>query len=159
MTIVFLFSYPPKYIDKRFRNFFLKNSVAFHPLQLSSTILTENDFIQLRERLLVKKSITQTKRLKRIAQAHMTTTQREEASHLYKEKAKTRLILHHTYERRLRSIKYDIRKIWSESFAATHLANLRLIIGTRNRRNSKLELLENHTSLSLHQIQKQTARE
>jgi len=145
--------YPPKYIGERFKNFFAKNLVSFPSLQLSSSIILAEDFRSLREHLLQKRSIIQSKRLKRITKAKMTTAERELANEKYREIANTRLIIHMTHENRLGGLKKDIHQIWSESFAKSTLNYVRFIIGNRNRRNSKLELVNNEHPPSMKKLQ------
>ena len=146
--MLFLLSYPPKYIDTQFTTFFLKNSAASYPLNLLPLIMQETDFLEMRQRLMNKRSVAKSKRLNRITRAKMNPAERERANLLYEEKAKQRLIIHTRYEKRLRFIKRDIHQIWTSRFIGTDLHNVRLIIGTKNRLNSKLELVANANASS-----------
>jgi len=83
----------------------------------------------------------------------MTTAERELANEKYREIANTRLIIHMTHENRLGGLKKDIHQIWSESFAKSTLNYVRFIIGNRNRRNSKLELVNNEHPPSMKKLQ------
>jgi hypothetical protein len=144
--IVYLsFSYPPKYIDEQFKNFFSKNLVPFPLLQLSCSIIYEDDFQSLHERLLQTRTLLQSKRFKRIQKPKLTTEQRELENEKYEEIAKTRLIIHIMHEKRLSSLKNDINQIWSQSFTGSSLESIRFIVGNRHRRNSKQELVDNRT--------------
>ena len=60
-----------------------------------------------------------------------------------------RLILHSTHEHRLQAIKQDFHQIWSTTFAATPVMETKVIVGNRNRRNAKLELIQTRPKASL----------
>ena len=106
-------------------------------------MMQETDFLEMRQRLMNKRSAAKSKRLNRITRAKMNPTERERANLLYEEKAKQCLIIHTRYEKRLRFIKRDIHQIWTTRFTGTNLSNVRLIVGTKNRLNSRLELVKN----------------
>src|SRR5205085_547469 len=60
-----------------------------------------------------------------------------------------RLLIHTSYENRLRSIRKDIRQLWSRTFNNTNVIETKLIIGTSHRQNAKLELVRTCPHLSL----------
>jgi hypothetical protein len=50
-------------------------------------------------------------------------------------------IIHYTYEKRLQNNKKHIHQLWKQLFQQTPVINTRLIIGNRNNRNLKRELV------------------
>ena len=67
-------------------------------------------------------------------------------------KAKTyekKLIIHYTHEKRLESLKRDMHKIYLDVFKNTPVEDLKLIVGTRNRRDARNELIRKRPSQRL----------
>ena len=60
-----------------------------------------------------------------------------------------RLMIHGTYENRLKTIRKDIYQSWYTTFENTNVMETKLIIGTRHRRNVKLELVRTAPDLPL----------
>ena len=60
-----------------------------------------------------------------------------------------RLIIHTTYENRLKTIRKDIHQLWYTTFENTNVMETKLIIGTQQRRNVKLELVQTSPDLPL----------
>ena len=52
-----------------------------------------------------------------------------------------KLIIHYTHEKRLESLKRDMHKIYNDVFKNTPVEDLKLIGGTRNRRDAGNELI------------------
>ena len=52
-----------------------------------------------------------------------------------------KLIIHYTHEKRLESLKRDMHKIYNNVFKNTPVEDLKLIVGTRNRRDAGNELI------------------
>jgi hypothetical protein len=65
------------------------------------------------------------------------------------EKSATRLIVHSVYEKRLETIQRDIHEVWAMTFEDSNMLNVKLIVGSRNARNAKLELVRTRPALSL----------
>jgi hypothetical protein len=57
------------------------------------------------------------------------------------------LIIHYTHEKRLQSNKKDIHQLWKQTFEQTPVMDTRLIIGTRNSRNTARELVHRHSKV------------
>ena len=145
--------YPSKYIDRQFRSFFTKYNSPSSPTSLLSCLDTTNQFFALRNELLyqntrqqrqINKSVTTVilpdeqpthVKVKKIWQSAPTSLQDD-------------LIIHAPYENRLRSIRPDIRQLWSTLFTSTNVLMTKLIIGTRQRRNVRFELVRTCSSLS-----------
>ena len=56
-------------------------------------------------------------------------------------KANNRLLLHYTHEKRFDSYKRDIHQIWSETFGNTPVIEVKVIVGNRNNRDARSELV------------------
>ena len=52
-----------------------------------------------------------------------------------------RLIVHYTHEKRLQTYKREIHQIWNQLFFNTPALEVRLIIGNKNSRNIRRELI------------------
>ena len=57
-------------------------------------------------------------------------------------KRKDHLLIHYTYEKRLRNDKKDIHQLWNQVFKETPVLSTRLIIGNYNNRNMTQELVQ-----------------
>ena len=62
------------------------------------------------------------------------------------------LFLHCTHEKRLKGLKRDIHKIYSETFQRSPAMAVRLIAGHRNHRNTKSELIQKRPDPTLLQL-------
>jgi hypothetical protein len=141
--------YPPTYIDTHFKNFFAK----FPSTTLSSIlplIHSENEFFAMRKQLLDRPTADRNKLEKSVQNAdkeHGATS--TEPQKQINQHYSRRLILHSTHEHRLQAIKRDFHQIWSTTFAATPVMETKVIVGNRNRRNAKLELIQTRPKASL----------
>ena len=59
------------------------------------------------------------------------------------------LILHYTHEKRFAGYKRDLHQIWSETFVNTPALEVKLIVGNRNNRHAKHELVRKRPHPSL----------
>ena len=53
------------------------------------------------------------------------------------------LTVHYQHEQRLAAFKKDVHQLWAETLKGTHIQDIRLIVGNRNNRNTKRELIHN----------------
>jgi predicted transcriptional regulator len=53
------------------------------------------------------------------------------------------LTVHYHHEQRLATFKKDLHQLWTEIFNQTPIHDVRLIVGHRNNRNTKRELIHN----------------
>ncbi len=60
-----------------------------------------------------------------------------------------RLIVYYTHEQRLKDIKRDSHEVWSLTFNNRFPMNMKLIVGSRSNKSSKIELVHTQPSLSL----------
>jgi hypothetical protein len=148
-TIQYTYRYPSTYIDTHFNKFFAKFTST-----TSSSILplidSENEFFAMRKQLFDRPTVDERKLRKSVQKAekeHVATS--TEPQKQTNETKSRRLILHSTHEHRLQAIKQDFHQIWSTTFAATPVMETKVIVGNRNRRNTKLELVQTRPKASL----------
>ena len=137
--------YPSKFIDNQVRIFFSTYKVS------TSNILplTEDnsEFFRMRAQILSISTLKQSQVAKR---AERPTELNQIKSKAIKQKQGTsRLILHYTHEHRLEAYKRDIHQIWDDVFANTPAMEVKVIVGHRNSRNVKSELVRTRPRPSL----------
>jgi ATP-dependent Lon protease len=159
-----IISYPPTYINGQFTKFF--RTYADSNVACSTVVLDiddENLFSQMRAQLLVRSTAIQTQITVETVRSEKKTNPtvavaREEERTAMKpnnvknsknEQVTNRLILHYTHEKRVESYKRDIHQIWSEVFANTLASEVQVIVGNRNNRDAKSEMVQKRPNLSL----------
>lgn len=60
-----------------------------------------------------------------------------------------KLITHYTHEKRFRSVKRDLHQVYDDIFHNTPAAAVKLIVGNRNRRDARHELIRKKPKLSV----------
>lgn len=142
------FSYPPRYIYARLREFFRRYTSSSSSLSyIESFIKNENRFNTIRFELLDQQTIAEKQIQSRIDTAKITNKTEElnhtkHQQHLSKqEKWNKYLLVHYTHEQRLANNKKDFHQIWNNIFGNTTNTNTKLIIGTRNSRNATREMI------------------
>jgi len=139
--------YPPRYIHSQFQKFF---SSYFPTSFVSPVISNENDFNFIRDIILNKPTIPEYAIATRIAKSTDITTVENIDDPLVKarlhkqNKFDDNLIIHYTYEKRLKNNKKDIHQLWNQIFRTTPVPDTRLIIGNRNNRNLTMEIVHRH---------------
>jgi len=118
-----------------------------------SWIENENQYLTLRTQLLKQQTTSQQQLLFRVSTI-IDKDQNEQAKDQTiqdkihnEEKSNKRLILHYRHEQRLASYKKDLHQIWNNTFNATSILDTRLIVGTRNNRNTAEELVSKRPSM------------
>ena len=106
----------------------------------SSSILplidNENKFLQIRKQLISKTT-------KSASTGKNFLTCNNKIKVLSKEVTpENPLIVHYTYENRLKTFKTEFHTIWSETFNNTPLIDLKVIVGNRISSNSTKELVQ-----------------
>ncbi|CAF4846797.1 unnamed protein product [Rotaria socialis] len=143
--------YPSRYIDTHFRKFFGR---SMSKSSMIPFIGNENQFLVMRNTLLPKLTVKEREIQHRIAAvpfndetdnrntkektARITTISKTNKPN----KFTNTLFLHYTHEQRLHTLKRDIHKIYSEIFHDTIATDIRLIVGHRNHRNTRHELVQ-----------------
>jgi hypothetical protein len=59
-----------------------------------------------------------------------------------------KLLVHYTHEKRFESFKRDMHRLYNDTFGPTPGADAKLIVGTRNRRDSQNELIRKRPDLT-----------
>ncbi|CAF4674735.1 unnamed protein product, partial [Rotaria socialis] len=143
--------YPSRYIDTHFRKFFGRSISKSSMLPF---ITNENEFLVMRNTLLPKLNVKERETQHRIAAVpfneetdnHNTEEKTARIPTILKQKKpnkfKQAFFLHYTHEQRLHTLKRDIHKLYSEIFHDTIATDLRLILGHRNHRNTRHELVQ-----------------
>ena len=60
-----------------------------------------------------------------------------------------KLFIHYTHEKRFESLKRDMHKIYHDIFQNSPVDDLKLIVGTRNRRDARNDLIRTRPSREL----------
>ena len=145
LMIASFFRYPIRYIDTYFRKFFAEyiSSSSITPL-----IDDDDQFFTMRNTLLARPSVRELQVDHGIASAGLaiTTNNQDERNNTRRPKKVNKfdktLFLHCTHEKRLEGLKRDIHQIYSETFQGSPAMDVRLIVGHRNHRNTKSELIQ-----------------
>ncbi|CAM2730266.1 unnamed protein product, partial [Rotaria socialis] len=144
--------YPSSFIEKRFQNFFSEyiNSSSFLPF-----IDNETQFVTMRNKILNLPTARQSQVSISAATADIdndqtyepqnepiTTTATTVQERNKKEHARgSKLIVHYTHEKRFQTFKSDIHQVYGNVFKDTPAADVKLIVGNKNRRSAKTELI------------------
>ena len=139
--------YPSPYIDRQFRNFFIKYNASSTTPSLLPCINTPNQFFTLRNQLLHKNTTRQRQVNKSLTTViidndHPKNVKVKQIWQSAPTSLQDNLIIHAPYENRLRLIRSGIRTLWSTLFAETNVLMTKLIIGTAQRRNARSELVK-----------------
>ena len=119
----------------------------------------EEQFFRIREKILGQPTTRQSQVAMNVAIADIHNDQLNE-QHIKLQQINTAprakdktcdktLIIHYTHEKRLESLKRDMHKIYNDVFKNTPVEDLKLIVGTRNRRNAGNELIRKRPSQRL----------
>ncbi|CAF4940347.1 unnamed protein product [Rotaria magnacalcarata] len=146
--------YPSSFIEKQFRNFFSEyiNSSSFLPF-----IDNETQFLTMHNKILNLPTARQSQVSISAATADIdndqtdepqneptTTTTTTTTAQERKKKEHTRgnkLIVHYTHEKRFQTFKSDMHQVYDNTFKDTPAADVKLIVGNKNRRPAKKELI------------------
>ena len=88
--------------------------------------------------------------------AYMTILESNKTSEKQSESTQSKLILHYTHEERFSSFKRDIHHIYHTILHQTPTAEGRIIVGNRNRRDARRELIRKRPKPSILQNTKTT---
>jgi hypothetical protein len=128
-------SYPPRYIQSQFKQFF-KNYLSIP--SVLPLVDTETDFATIGRQLLSKPTISEHRRASRIAKTIDNENKDTVDNTLVKTKLDqeskwiNNLIIHYTHEKRLATYKNDIHQVWNQTFTQIPILSSRHIIGSRN---------------------------
>ncbi|CAF3564401.1 unnamed protein product [Rotaria socialis] len=140
--------YPSSFIDKIFRKFFSGyiSSRSFLPF-----LDNEAQFLQMRIALSGQPSRQQSQVEMRIAtlttdNEHLIEELEKKQEATIQEKKKpnkfqNKLIIHYTHEKRFKTRKRDLHRIFQETFANTSILETKLIVGNRNQKSTMKELI------------------
>lgn len=153
---VTVFSYPSSFIEKPFRNFYRKYipQTPFLPF-----IPNEKQFILIRTNIKQQPTPQQSNAMISARRAetpnHPTNGKPIRSKETPKESEKnhdrnaSKLIVHYIHERRFHLFKRDMHLIYEHIFERTPVVDVKMIVGNRNRRDSKHELIHKRPKRSL----------
>ncbi|CAF4114805.1 unnamed protein product, partial [Adineta steineri] len=129
-------------------------------INFSMNLFIQHQFILLRHEILNQPTPSQSQTASRAATADVDndqtdvtkqTTSRESVAKIQKKPINyaDRLFLHYTHEKRFESFKRNMHRVYQNVFKNTPAMDLRLIVGNRNRRNAKNELIRKRPKRSL----------
>ncbi|CAM4816819.1 unnamed protein product [Rotaria magnacalcarata] len=145
--------YPSSFIEKQFQNFFSEyiNSSSFLPF-----IDNETQFVTMRNKILNLPTPRQSQVSISAATADIDNDQTDEPQNEPTTTAATttlvernkkehacgnKLIVHYTHEKRFQTFKSDMHQVYDNTFKDTPAADVKLIVGNKNRRSAKTELI------------------
>ncbi|CAF1524992.1 unnamed protein product, partial [Adineta steineri] len=149
--------YPSSFIDQQFHKFF---DEFIYATSILSFIENEQQYIHLRHEILGQPTPQQSQTASRAATADVDndqtdvtveTTSRESPEKIQKKPINyaDRLFLHYKHEKRFQPVKRNIHQIYQNVFKNTPAMDLRIIVGNRNRRDAKNELIRKRPKRSL----------
>ncbi|CAF1340300.1 unnamed protein product [Adineta steineri] len=149
--------YPSSFIDQQFHKFF---NEFIYATSILSFIENEQQYILLRHEILGQPTPQQSQTALRATTADVDndqtdvtaeTTSRESITTIQKKPINyaDRLFLHYKHEKRFQPFKRNMHQIYQNVFKNTPAMDLRLIVGNRNRRDAKNELIRKRPKRSL----------
>ncbi|CAF1398943.1 unnamed protein product, partial [Adineta steineri] len=149
--------YSSSFIDQQFYKFF---NESIYATSILSFIENEKQYILLCHKILDQPTPEQSHATSRAATADVDndqtdvtaeTTSREWVAKIQKKPMNyaDRLFLHYKHEKRFRPFKRNMHRVYQNVFKNTPAMDLRLIVGNRNRRNAKNELIRKRPKRSL----------
>ncbi len=151
-------SYPSSFIDKQFRKFLYEyiSLTSFLPI-----INDEQEFKPIRQHILGQPTPQQSQVTISAATADLDNyPTNEESIHttaIVNNKQKNndtkadgnRIIVHYTHEKRFHSFKRDMHHIYDKTFQNQIDKDIKIIVGNRNRRDAKKELIHKRPKQNL----------
>ena len=136
--------YPPSFVEKRFGQFFnnYTSLSSFH-----SNVSGEQTFLVIRNQLLEIPKARQPPidTIDPMNNEHCNTQTLQlnttTATTTEKKPYVAKLILHYTHEKRFESMKRDMHHIYDDVFHHTPVESSKMIVGTRNRRDARNDLI------------------
>jgi hypothetical protein len=150
-------SYPSAYIENQYGKFFLE----YHDASSFVPVLDDKrQFALMRRRLLSQPTLRQSQIAKSAASADLNNDQVENEGGVEPVVTKNpnetnptgrkdRLFIHYTHEKRFQSFKRDMHRVYKNVFTHTPAMGVKLVVGNRNRRDARHELIRKRPSRSL----------
>jgi hypothetical protein len=146
-TNYLIFRYPSEFLDIQLDRFFDSSSMS--QATLLPLIRDENQYRNARQQFIQTPTLKQTQLMKSIDSISLYNhthnrilDSKDNKSDIIKEKKyHNHLIVHYTHEKRLEPYKRDIHQIWNQLFLNTPVSEVRLIIGSKNSRSIRRELV------------------
>ena len=151
-----IFRYPSTSIDDQFRKFFQEYTLKSPFVHY---INNEELFSRIREKQLGQPTTRQSQVAMNIARANIVTDEWQ-AQHIEPNEINQqsrapgqthgkKLIVHYTHEKRFHSLKREIHQIYNDVFKNSPVADVKSIVGTRNRRDARNDLIRKRPQRAL----------
>lgn len=148
------FSYPSTFITNEFRKFFFE---YISSSQFLSYIVDEQHFLNMRAKLLGEPTQRQSQVALNAATADLYN---EQTDNQMTDEIKTtniqstinygdKFFVHHTHEDRFQTLEKDIHQVYDDVFQNTPAMYTKMVVGTRNRRDVKDELMRKRPEQTL----------
>jgi hypothetical protein len=141
-------SYPPSFIDKEFRKFYA-NTIPFS--SIAPMVNNEQQFQQLRRKMIQQLTRSVTAEISCLVvtdcEQGLTTVSSQSVEKDSSDQKK--ILIHYTHEKRFGSFKRDMHQILTDTFANQIDKQIRLIVGSRNRRDATRQLIRKRPKQSL----------
>ena len=142
-------SYPPLFIEKELRK--------FHHEHLSTSpflpfIDSEKEFFLVRDKLSSQPTTRQSQVARSAAAADIPNNPSKETTKTIPQHAnekEKKLIIHYRHEKRFTSFKQDMHQLYDDVFNNTPVSDVKMIVGSRNRRDARNELIRKRPQPSL----------
>ena len=133
-----IFSYPSRFIEQQFHKFF---NEFIYATSILPFIENEQQFCLLRHEILDQ--LTPDITAKTTSQETVRKIQKKSVDYA------NRLFLHYTHEKRFQRVGRNTHHVYENIFKNTPSMDLKLIVGSRNRRDAKNELIQKRPKRSL----------
>ncbi|CAF1627964.1 unnamed protein product [Adineta ricciae] len=133
--------YPSSIIEKEYRMFFLGHISTTSFLSL---LQNESQFHLMRDHIMNLSTIDAIHQIDNEIQHSNINQQQQESISTVEERQKKyqdKIIVHYTHEKRFSPTKRDLHKKYTDIFQNTPAMNVRLIVGSRNRRSAQHDLI------------------
>lgn len=148
-----MFRYPSAFITNEFRKFFFE---YISTCPFSSFIDDEKQFFTMRTKILGEPTARQSQVASSATTADMDNDQTDDQ--IMKQQATTavkptnygdKVFVYYTHEQRLDKLKKDMHRVYEDIFHHTPAMYTTIIVGTKNRRDAKNELIRKRPKQSL----------
>jgi hypothetical protein len=143
------FRYPWSFIDKEYRKFFLQyKSLSSLAQPFIPYFQDEKKFFHMRHIILGQPTPQQSQVMISATTADMNNNQKDPEPYqpilnkeLKQNQSEKKLFIHYTHEKRFHSFKKDMHQLYEHIFNDPSVRYVKMIVGSRNRRNSTKELI------------------
>ena len=146
------FSYPSAYIESQFHKYFAEHHT---PSSFMPALNGDKHFFLMRRGILSRPTRRQSQVASNVALANLDNDQTDETAVVTSQATthpapvQNRLLVHYTHEKRFRPFKREMHRIYESIFHNTPAMQVKLMVGNRNRRDGRHELIHKRPKRSL----------